>query len=105
MANRKTIVTQRITTGAAERYSANVKCLFVRINGTMIYSGQHERCDKLEQKVLTLAANINKNVDFEIKTGFGVLIERGKVKTNGTLDNQTGVTLKDTPSICTTVQW
>lgn len=104
MANRKTIVTQRITTGAAERYSANVKCLFVRINGTMIYSGQHERCDKLEQKALTLAANINKSIDFEIKTGFGVLIERGKVRnTNGTFDNQTGVTLKDTPSICTTV--
>ncbi len=104
MANRKTIITQRITTGAAERYSANIKCLFVRINGTMIYSGQHERCDKLEQKALTLAANTNKNIDFEIKTGFGVLIERGKVKnTNGTFNNQTNVDIKNTASICAAI--
>lgn len=103
MANGKTIITQRITTGAAERYSSNIKCLFVRINGTMIYSGQHERCDKLEQKALTLAANTNKNIDFEIKTGFGVLIERGKVKTNGTFNNQINVDIKNTTSVCTTV--
>lgn len=103
MANRKTIITQRITTGAAERYSANIKCLFVRLNGTLVYSGQHERCDKLEQKALTLAANANKNIEFEIKTGFGVLIERGKVKTNGTFNDKIGVALKDTTSVCTTI--
>lgn len=104
MAHGNAIITQRITTGAADRYSANIKCLFIRINGVMVYTAQHERCDRLEQKVLTLAANTNKSIDFEIKTGFGVLVERGKVRNNGSFNNQTGVNLKDTSSICSTVQ-
>lgn len=105
MADRKTIITERITTGAADRYSANIKCLFLRINGTMVYSGQHERCDVLEKRALTFATNTKANIDFEIKTGFGVLVERGKVRTKyGTLNNQTGVTHESASPIFATVQ-
>lgn len=105
MADRKTIITERITTAVADRYSANVKCLFLRINGSLVYSGQHERCDVLEKKVLTIATNTKANIDFEIKTGFGVLVERGKVRTKyGTLNDQIGVAKESASPIFATVQ-
>ena len=105
MADRKTLITERIFTGAADRYSANIKCLFLRINGTMVYTGQHERCDVLEKKALAFATNTRANIDFEIKTGLGVLIERGKVRTKyGTFNNQTGVAVESASPIFATVQ-
>lgn len=105
MADRKTLITEKIFTGAADRYSANIKCLFIRVNGVMVYAGQHERCDVLEKKALTMATYTKANIDFEIKTGFGVLIERGKVRTKyGTLNNQTGVAVESASPIFATVQ-
>ena len=81
--NEKVIYTLiRTGTASKSKYRSNIKSLFIRRHGLPLeYRGQHENCDELASKALMYAKIIGDELDYELRTGAGILVERGSVLT------------------------
>lgn len=64
-----------------ERYRSNLKTIWVRpANGELIWKGQHESAKVLEGYAKLYAHCVGCPVDFELRTGHGILVEFGSIK-------------------------
>ena len=64
-----------------EHYRSNLKSLWVRpVKGELIWKGQHESAKALEKEAVYYARVIGCPVDFELRTGHGILVEFGTIK-------------------------
>lgn len=62
-----------------ETYRSNLKTLFVRNHGQLEWRGQHEQAEVLESRARQVAAIYGISVEFELRTGTGILVEWGSV--------------------------
>ena len=63
-----------------DRYKSNMKSLYVRLpKGALIWKGQNENARKLEKIATQYATLIGSDVEFELRTGFGVRVEYGSI--------------------------
>lgn len=63
-----------------ERYRSNTKSLFLRLNGgALVWIGQHENAKALEKTAISYAKSSGCPVDFELRTGHGILVESGTI--------------------------
>ena len=70
----------RTGTSSKAKYRSNIKSLFIRRHGLPLeYRGQHERCDVLANNALDYARLIGDELNYELRTGAGVCVERGSV--------------------------
>lgn len=70
----------RTRNSAYSRYRSNIKTLFIRRHGLPLeYRGQHESADVLSKRAMQYAHLINDELSYELRTGTGILVERGEV--------------------------
>ena len=63
-----------------ERYRSNTKSLFLRSNGgALVWIGQHENANTLEKTAVSYAKSSGCPIDFELRTGHGILVESGTI--------------------------
>ena len=64
-----------------EHYRSNLKSLWVRpVKGELIWKGQHESAKVLEGYARLYQHCVGCPVDFELRTGHGILVEFGTIK-------------------------
>lgn len=62
------------------RYRSNIKSLFVRRYGLPLeYRGQHENAEVLAKRALTYAQIVGDGLEYELRTGTGIAVERGEI--------------------------
>lgn len=63
-----------------ERYRSNTKSLFLRVyGGALVWIGQHENATTLEKTAISYAKSSGCPVEFELRTGHGILVESGTI--------------------------
>lgn len=63
-----------------ERYRSNTKSLFIRVyGGPLAWIGQHENATILEKVVMAYAKSSGCPIEFELRTGHGILVESGTI--------------------------
>ena len=71
--------------GEFGRYESDVKVLFAKYGTICHYITQHERADILEERLKQWALCYGKAlpIDYDIRTGTGIIVEYGTLKERG----------------------
>ena len=62
-----------------ERYRSNMKSLFFVYGDALVWIGQHENANTLEKTAISYAKSSNCPVEFELRTGHGIIVESGTI--------------------------